>query len=139
VSGDKPVTFDDLTALPGQLRESDDLATERAMAMERIARGAAISLDDARRMNAGQPLAAAAAQLQDGDVLVLRTDEHLSDEMATRIGAAVTDLGRRLGRTLYSVVLDRGLTLETIPAARLRQLGWVRADARLVDLEDDQR
>lgn len=140
MSGDKPVTFDELTALTDRLRESDDLAEQRAIARERIARGAAISLDDARRMNAEpQPIAAAAAQLQDGDVAILHYPGHLSDAKAACIKASWDAFWVGRGTAVPCLIFEEGMTLETIPADRLRQLGWVRADALLGDLEDDQR
>jgi hypothetical protein len=118
----------------------DDLAKQRAMALERIARGTAISLDDARRISAAHPIEAAAAQLQDGDVLVFHTDQHLTDAMVARLRTQTEDvIAARMGIKLTAIVMDDGMTLETIPADRLRQLGWVRADALLTDTEGDQR
>jgi hypothetical protein len=77
----------------------------------------------------------AAAQLQDGDVAILHYPGHLSEAQAARLKVSWEAFWVGRGIHVPCLIFDEGMTLETIPAARLRQLGWVRADALLTDLE----
>lgn len=76
-----------------------------------------------------QPIEAVAAQLQDGDVLVVRSPHTFSDAARVRLQQQMGEFWARQGCHVPVLILEDGLTLETIPRERMRQLGWVSVDA----------
>lgn len=69
-----------------------------------------------------------ARQLRDGDVLVFRADGYLSVEAEVRIMAALNRWVETLPVKVYPLLLDQGLSLETLSAEGMRDLGWVRVE-----------
>jgi hypothetical protein len=70
-----------------------------------------------------------AGQLQPGDIAILRHPGALSDSALARIAKDWELFCEKAGLARIPVlVLEEGMTLETIPRDRLRRMGWVRAE-----------
>ncbi len=81
---------------------------------------------------------ATAAKLQDGDVAILHVPVNISHEQAVRMRTAFEAFWEAQGIKVPTLILDGGITLEIIPASRLRALGWVRIDGREAQVSDEK-